>query len=141
MQKFGGPVGKTIYLKGAEAHKLHQAFTVATGAEVRNGQPVKLDEDGEVMPAASEELRENIIGYSIHDGKEGERVTIVVKAFAIIYCKSLDAFNAGKVSYGGQNTTDPVYMNVASSDIVGTYIGWAIDKATAANQVVRVMVY
>ena len=140
MQVFGDPIGKTIYLKGAEAHKLHEAFTVAADSEVHNGQPVKLNADGELEPAEADEVHENIIGYSIHNGKEGDIVTVAVRAYATLYVMSAAAVSAGPVAYKGQNTTDTTYMSVGTS-AEGTAFGWAIDKATAANQIIRVMVY
>lgn len=139
MDKFGGPIGKVIFLKGAEAHKLHQAFDVAVGATVKNGQPVKLTVDGEATPAEADEPAINIVGYSIHDGKAGERITIAMKAYAVIYAKANAAVAVGPVAYDGLNTTDDIYNSVKVG-VQATLIGWALDKATAAGDIVRVAV-
>ena len=134
MDQFGENVNRTIYLKGAESHKLHHAFMVADGATVYVGQPVKLNAAGEVEPAASAEDNINIIGYSVHKGTEGDEVTIAMKAYALVYVKPNAAVVAGPVQYAGTNTVEPIYGSVAVAASAAKLMGWNINPTTAANE-------
>lgn len=143
LTKFGENT-ETLFLKGLEAHKLHHEFTVAATATagVRKGQPVVLNSAGEVLPAATGAKAQTIIGYSIHNGKAGELVTIGMKAYGIIYCKPNAAVAAGPVQYAGQNTAEPEYPAVAAAAADGTTLmGWALDEAEAANDMIRLALY
>lgn len=134
MDKFGENITRTIYLKGAEAHKLHQAFMVAAGSTVHVGQPVKLNAAGEVVPAADAEPAMNIIGYSVHKGTEGDEVTIAMKAYALVYVKPNAAVVAGPVQYNGVNTVENIYGSVAVTSSSETLMGWCISPTTSANE-------
>lgn len=136
LTKFGDTT-ETLFLKGFEAHKLHHEFTVATGATIRKAQPVKLTAEGEVEPADTAEVSENIIGYSIHNGNAGELVTIAMKAYGIVYCRPNAAVEAGPVQYAGQNTTDERFPAVAAATDATTLMGWALDEAEAADDEIR----
>lgn len=142
-----GEQTKTLFLKGIEMHKLHHEFEVATAASIKKGQPVKLNAAGEVIPAVANEPARNIIGYSIHNGEAGELVTVGMKAFAIVWASPEAAVDAGPVAYNGQNTTDPYYPAVvATTGTAGTStqeeeMGWALDQATAADDLIRVAIY
>lgn len=140
MDKFGENINRTIYLKGAEAHKLHQAFMVAAGSSVQVGQPVKLNEDGEVEAAEAAEPAMNIIGYSVHKGTEGDEVTIAMKAYALIYVKPNAAVVAGPVQYDGVNTVENIYGSVAAATTGETLMGWCITPTTTANEMTLVAV-
>lgn len=140
MQALGGPIGKTIFLKGAESHKLHQAFTVATEQEIKVGQPIVLNAAGEAVAAAADATTVNIVGYSIHKGVAGDVITVAMKAYGIIYAMSNAAVNAGGVAYAGQNTKDKDYVSVKTA-AAGTQFGWCLDKASAENEIVRVAIY
>ena len=131
-----GDKSKTVFLKGVESHKIHHEFEVAVGAAVKVAQPVKLNADGLVVPAAAGD-GDAIIGYSIHDGAAGELVTVAMRAFVIVYAMTSAAVNAGPVKYEGVSTEDADYMlytNVGT----GSAVGWALDKATVADELIRV---
>ena len=134
MDKFGENITRTIYLKGAESHKLHQAFMVAAGKTVYVGQPVKLNADGEVVPAAANEPAMNIIGYSVHKGTEGDEVTVAMKAYALIYVKPKAAVVAGPVQYDGTNTAEKIYGSVVAATAGANLMGWCITPTTTANE-------
>lgn len=134
---------KTIFLKGIENHKLHQEFEVADGSTIKKGQPVKLNTDGQVVPAAVDELNQNIIGWSIHDGQEKEFVTVGMRAMGIVWASPKGAVDAGPVAYDGMNTTDPLYnaFKALGDQANGiTLAGWQLDKSTAADEMVRVAI-
>lgn len=139
LTKFGD-VTETLFLKGFEAHKLHHEFSVATGVgalAVRKAMPVKLNDAGEVVPATAAEPHNNIIGYSIHNGNPGELVTIALKAYGIVYCKPNAAVIAGPVQYAGQNTLEPEYPAVVAAANAANLMGWALDEAEGANDMIR----
>lgn len=155
MNAFGN-ITKTIFLKGVEAHKLHHEFAVTTGVSVKVGQPVMLTANGDVTPATGTSKNKDIIGYSIHNGKAGELVTIAMKAFGIIMAKPSVALNAGPVAYNGITNPQPrqlVGFNTPSDHGEGVYgnykaaaadgsdlAGWNLDKTTTANEVVRIAI-
>lgn len=133
MDQFGENVNKTIYLKGAESHKLHHAFMVAEDETIYVGAPVKLNAAGEVVAAADAEDTKNIIGYSVHKGTEGDEVTIAMKAYALIYVQPKAATVAGPVEYDGR-ATNPLYSSVAVASVGTKLMGWCISPTTVANE-------
>jgi hypothetical protein len=140
MNKFGEKTS-TLFLKGPEAHKLHHEFTVAATFEVKKGQPVVLTTDGEVKPAASAADANTIVGYSVHNGKAGELVTITMKPFMMVYAKPNAALVAGPVQYGGQNTAEPEYASFVAATSAAKQVGFALDAADAANDIIRVALF
>lgn len=139
MTKLGGK-SKTIFLKGPEAHKLHNEFEVKT-AKVSVSQPVVLNADGTVSPAAAAAKKNTIIGYSIHNGQPGELVTVAMVGFTMIYAMNTAALNAGPVKVGAMSNVDPDYLTVSTATDATDQVGWAIDAATAANDIVRVVLF
>ena len=145
-----GSKTKTVFLKGIENHKLHHEFEVAANNTIKKGQPVFLDTDGMVCVAlaangggegAPATPANNIIGWSIHNGEAGEMVTIGMKAFGIVWAMPNTALNAGPVQYGGLNDEDPTYNSFATAADAASTIGWALDKAAAADELIRVAIY
>lgn len=136
-----GEQTKTIFLKGIENHKLHQEFEVGAGQTIKKGQPVILDTDGTVKPAAATEKTNNIIGWSIHDGAAEEFITVGMRAMAIVWASPNGAVDAGPVAYNGMNITDGMYNAFkAIGDDDDALAGWQLDKATAKDEMVRVAV-
>lgn len=158
LTKFG-EVTKTLFLKGIEMHKLHHEFEVGEGSVVKKGQPVVLNSDGTVKPAAVKEPRRNIIGYSIHNGEEEEYVTVGMKAFGIVWATPKAPLEAGPVAYDGMApvipaTTPPTTTMYSSFVAASTFVtdpdtanveddmvGWALDEAVSANDLIRVAIY
>lgn len=145
-----GSKTQTIFLKGIENHKLHHEFEVAEGETISKGQPVYLNTDGEVCAAkkAGEGGEGDpatpanaIIGWSIHNGSEGEVVTVGMKAFGIVWAMPNAALNAGPVEYDGMNDEDPTFNSFVVATGANTTIGWALDKASAADELIRVAIY
>jgi len=136
-----GDVTKSIFLK-SESHKLSQEFVVAAANTVKKGQPVKLNTAGDLIPAAANDLNHVIIGVSIHDAAAGEVATVRMKASAIVWARATAALNAGPVAYDGVNGTETDFMNYDDDIVVdatgNTTVGWALDDAGAANDVIRV---
>ena len=137
-----GDQTKTIFLKGVEAHKLHHEFTVGSGNTViKKGQPVVLNNDGTVKPAVAGEKGFKVIGISLHNGKAGELVTIAMKAYGVLYAMPKAALVAGPVKYDGLNTTDADYTSYAAASADGSdLVGWALDQADGADDLIRVAI-
>lgn len=131
---------KTIWLKGPEAHKLHNEFEVATGATVKVSQPVILDTDGLVKPAPAGTAKNLIIGYSIHSGKEKDLVTVAMVGFTMIYAKPDATITAGPVKNGDMSTADGDYLSVENTVNAADQFGWAIDSGDAGDKV-RVVLF
>lgn len=139
LTKFGEKT-QTIFLKHIENHKLHQEFEVAPGVEVKIGQPVILNTDGEIEPAGAAAPAHTIIGYSIHNAGEDDVATVGMKAYAIVWAYPNAAVDAGPVAFEAISTTDDKYMSYAAAVDGTTLAGWAIDPATAAGDRIRVAV-
>lgn len=121
---------KTILLKH-ESHKLHQEFEVNTGQTVKKGQPVVIAGDELVQPAGTGSTTQQIIGISIHDGIAGELVTIVMKAFVIIFAEcETNSLVAGPVRLGSAAVYNATTGYVLIDDLSVTHLnqlGWAIE--------------
>lgn len=130
---------KTVstFLKEVESHKLHQEFTA--GAAIKQGQPVILSGDDEVIePAAADEVNMNIIGYAVHDAEADELVTIGMRGFTIIWAQADDVLVAGPVRYSGFDATTGLNMvtNPAGTpSTAANYIGWAIDDGADEDKI------
>jgi len=121
---------KTIVLK-TESHKLFHEFEVEAGQEVKKGQPVIIVADEQVQPAATSSTTQQIIGFSMHDGLAGELVTVMMKAFALLFVEcETDSLAAGPVRIGSaavyNGTTGYVLID---DDTVGptNQLGWALE--------------
>ena len=137
-----GEKTKSVFLKAIEANKLHQEFEVKAAAAVVKGQPLKLAVDGTVEPAATDELAFLVIGYAMHTRAAGELVTVAMKAMAILWTQSAGALNAGPVKILATAPTDPLYRSyVATAHATGAdVVGYALDAATGADELVRVAI-
>ena len=138
LTKLGGK-SQTIYLNDVESHKLHLEFEVGTGSTVKKGSPVVLNNDGTVRPITGTTGADNtaIIGYSIHDGKAGELITVGMRAYAVVYAEAAAAQNAGMVFAVNTAPTDAIYTRWATA-AASTMHGWALDDAAAAGDIIRV---
>ena len=139
-----GDKTKTVFLNEAESHKLHLAFTAA--AQIKKGQPVKLDADGNIEPVIApltNSSKDEIIGYSIMDGNEDDEVTVAMRAYAVVFAMSGESLTPGPAAYTGVSSTDSFYTEyVAAEEVaeVGGFVmnGFALDEATGANELIRV---
>jgi len=135
-----GDTTTTTILK-SQSHKLSEEFEVNTSKTVYKGQPVVIAADGKVEAAGTASTTQQIIGYSLHDGTAGELVTIVLKAYAILFVEcETDSLAAGPVRLGSSAvynaTTGYVLIDDASVSATNQ-IGWAIEGGDDGD-VVRV---
>ena len=120
----------TIVLK-SESHKLFQEFEVTTGESVKKGQPVIIAADEEIQEAGTTSTTQQIIGFTMHDGDAGELVTVMMKAYAILFveCETA-ALAAGPVRLGSTNVYNAATGYVLiDDDTVGAtnQVGWALE--------------
>lgn len=133
-----GEPSKTLFLK-QENHKLHHEFEVAAANTIKRGNLITLNTDGEAVLAADGAKATAVIGYSIHDANAGELITVVMKAHTIIFAKPNGILNAGPVAYDGTNDEDTSYNSFDAPAVeLDDVVGWAIDKAAAADDTIRV---
>lgn len=138
---------KNIIFK-SEEHKLTEEFTVASGNSVKIGQPIKLNNAGEVLPWATADGDALLIGFAISDQAAGELVTVWVRGFLVAKAITAGALNCGPVTYSSYDSSTDIdgttgYMVVGaasvSSGVAAGMIGWCLDEADGANDVVRVL--
>jgi len=136
-----GEKTKSVFLKGVESNKIHQEFEVKAGSSVIKGQPLVLNTDGTVLPAAAGAKSFTVIGYALHTRATGELVTVAMKAYAIVWGQSLGALNAGPVKVGAAPTDTTYGGYVATADAAGAdVVGFALDAAAAADELVRIAI-
>lgn len=153
-----GDTTKTLFLVGPEAHKLHLEFEVNTGATIEKGQLVILATNGKIAPAGTAAAEHTVIGVALHSGTAGELVTVATRGYSVIFAEAKSALNAGPVeTYTGAGTNYPQRVNAAASTtyyVAATsggavttaftpnpvdMIGWSLDVAGDAGDVVRVL--
>lgn len=151
MEIYGSVTPPALFITN-EAHKLHRAFTVASGVQVRRTQPVKLTTTGEITPLVQGDNSNLSIGISIHDSNAGEEATVIMKGYATITAKATAAaLNAGLVSYEGYTSVnpttntvlpskpnEPLYGNILVAAAAATdadILGWAVEAAASGAYV------
>jgi len=146
-----GIESKSTFLNGPESHKLHLEFEAT--ANINVGQPCKMHADGgKVSPCVADDPEQLMVGVSIHPGKSayGDKVVLATRGFTVIMAQSAAAVTPGPVQYKGFDGTTK-YNIVGTLAAVATpaeaaalpsslHFGWALDKATGAGQIIRVLV-
>lgn len=139
-----GGASKTTVL-AEEEDKIRIEFTA--NANVKRGMLVKLTAAGQVTPWAAADLQHLCIGYCDSDQLATALVTVVMRAYSIIYGLSTAAANAGIGKQTAYDSADADatfgaigYNNWAAATDVTDTVGWIIDPATAANQLMRIAI-
>jgi hypothetical protein len=141
-----GKSSKTTFLIVAD-YGLYIEF--ATAAAVNEGQCVKLDANGLVVPWVKADGKHLLLGIAMTTQALGDNVTVLTRCVAQIFGISNAASNAGPCTLESYDAATSVGGNVGYSKFglatVGTgeyvdMVGWMIDKPTAANQLVRVLI-
>lgn len=136
-----GTVTPPAVFLSVEIHKFHQAFTPS--ADIKAGQPVKLNTDGTIAPIVSgTDARDLMIGIAMNDITQasGLECTIIMRAYALVQAISSAACATGPVKYGGYDSTNLRIIYVHA--IVGTDVTWghALNAATATGQILDVAI-
>ena len=120
---------KTKILK-SESHKLFNEFEVVAGTNLKKGQPVTLETAGTIDEAVTGTARFSVIGYAMQDADAGELVTVMLKAYAIVFMECATAsLVAGpvKIHSNGYNTVTG-YTEVDDDTVTAAnIIGWALE--------------
>lgn len=151
MNTFGNVTPKTIILT-TEAHKLHRAFIVGTGAKIWKGQQVKLNAVGDVVPTVAGDGTKDCIGVSIHTrqdtdspfpyASEGAEVTVVMRGYITILQKANAALVPGPVKLANVDANGiSRYINTVNTGSTPDLNcdGWSLDVASAQNDDIRVV--
>lgn len=114
-------------------------ITIATiNKNVYKGMPVQLNAFGRIEPFIAGN-NADYIGISIHNSTAGQLATIAVVGMGIINGQANAALTPGKVDFVGYDVvTGTNKYATASSDT--TYQGWALDDATTAGDIIRVLI-
>ena len=140
-----GKNSKTTYLV-ADPGRPYIEFTAA--ATIKNGQPVKLANDGRVTPWAKTDALSLLIGHAYTQNLESvaadETVTIITRASAVIYGMSSAALNAGPITWSSYDSSTEddggnIGYNVYEAAGANTAMGWLLDQTTGANEVARIL--
>lgn len=130
---------KALWKVGPEAHKLHLEFDA--GAAIKAGQPLKLQTDGEVEPAAAGDTADLIIGYALTDAASTERVTVVVRGIAVVLgVAGADSQTPGPVQLGTY-LADPgrlKFVAVTGADAaakLAKLVGFALDGGDTDDEI------
>ena len=124
----------TILFAGFHANALHQSLEAA--ADVVKGQPVKLNNAGQVEPLVSGDAPTLQFGIALMDALANELTTVVTRGLGIIIGKSDAAQNAGYVKVKSFATPYTKYEASAAADMHG----WSLDAAVGADEDIRIVV-
>lgn len=108
---------------------------------ISKGQPVKLTTGGKIEPYAAGDIPAKLIGYAVQEGHGGDLVTVMMKAFAIVYAEAYAASHVpGVCRMAAWNSTNKV-MEVDDGGTLDhtTIIGNCLD-AGGDGDTVRVAV-
>lgn len=138
-----GDVTKTTFLK-LESHKLFHEFEVEAAVTIYPGQPVFISGDEQVSPiTTTPEATHLIIGIAMQGGTAGELITVMMKAYAIVFMQAETAsLAAGAVRTGSTsvyNATDGYNYVDDASVTAANIIGWALEGGDA-DDVIRVAI-
>ena len=138
MDHIGGKTKQALFLN-EEAHKLHVAFTVAT--EVKAGQPVKLNTDGEIVPLGNADGKHLLIGHAIKDGKVDEEISVIMCGHArITAAASINNLDPGPVKWASFDGTTGMHRYTTAADI-DTAQGHALQGSDAIGDIIEVVLF
>lgn len=134
----------------SESHKLHQAFPVKEGESVIQGQPVVLNTDGTIQGFKSTDAVKNIIGWAATDSinpayKESKQhgpieITVMVRGYAIIWGVSKAALTTGPVKPTGSKDAENIYAEYEADSATAAPIAYNLTPASAAGDLVQILV-
>lgn len=142
LTKFGDAT-KSIFLNDIESHKLHLSFDVAAGQTIKKGSPVKLNATGQVVNMIGDGTDNHLrIGYSIQNGIAGDRLTVGVRGFAVVWARAKTALTPGPVFFAGPDVNEPDFGMYDDTSVSATNMnGFSLDVAAALHDPIRVLVF
>lgn len=138
---FGTP-SKTILL-ASEEDKISIEFT--TNAAIAEGQFVQLNADGTVGVWVKANGRSSLLGIALSTAASGALLTVLTRGYALTYGISGAAQASGLGTSTGYDTTTVVgslkgYNTITITATDSEMVGWALDVAAAAGQLIRFLV-
>lgn len=154
-----GKNSKTTIL-AIEDGKLSLEFEVTTGQTVYEGMPVKLTADGKITPWVKTDAITKLIGH-VYGGPvvgntpaswvAGDLVTVFMRAHLLIYALSAAAVDCDtpvtQSSYDTSTAVDggelngTTGFNKVEQAASNTPMGWALDQADAADELIKVAMF
>lgn len=138
MVKVGMPTPQAVIYK-SESHKLHQAFNVATGKDIIQGQPVKLNEDGTIEGYKGTGV---YLGIAMTNSKypayPTDEVTVMMEGFAVIYGISNGEIKASYVIPDKADPDEDSQYIKYNQGISTPFI--ALNTATEAGELIQILV-
>lgn len=117
---------------------------------IKRGMPVMLLTNGNIAPADPTALTQKCIGYAIDralslpDGTSAPilpaEITIGLRGYAIITMEAAAALSPGPVALSAYNYVTDNNVVTGSGITDDTLLGWSIDAATSAGNLIRVIV-
>ena len=137
---FGEKTLNIVYKK--EAQKLHEAFQVASGETIHEGELVKLNTNGEIVPAATGNQLE-VIGFCITHKKEFnapvsvvEELSVAMRGYATVKGSAKeDGLTPGPVMYAGWDAANNRPMFSFNSVDETNIIGWALEAGDMYDEI------
>lgn len=142
LTKMGNKTPRVVIYK-SESHKLHQAFSIKSGATIIKGQPVALETDGTISPYAGTGIYLGIaVTESANPAYQAQRgfpveVTVMVEGFAIVNGVAKASMDAGYVKPDGTLVNNR-FANYAASTDETKFI--ALNSADEANELIQILV-
>jgi len=129
-----------VYKK--EAHKLHEAFPVASGETIHEGELVILNSNGELVPAATGNQLE-VIGYCVAGPKDFnkpvsvvEEITVAMKGYATLLASAKEnGLTPGAVMYAGWDAPNNRPMFSMNSVDETNIAGWALSGGDMYDEI------
>lgn len=131
-----GTPATTIMLQGFSNHFTHVEFEA--GAAVYKGQPVKLNNSGEVVPLANGDDPSLNIGVAHADVDSGEMVTVCTRGLGVTNAEANAAVNPGVAKVVGFHSATSRVLIEQATDI-SDFNGWVLDVASTQYDSVRVL--
>jgi len=135
------PLVLSNWVVAAGATQANVAVATDTN-NVYKGQLVQLAADGTIEPVINGDYRSISMGIAMHDGVGAELVTVMMKAFAVVFMEAATALLVcGPVTIhaNGYNTTTG-YLEVDDASVTyANMVGWALDIG-GDGDVIRVAV-
>lgn len=153
-----GSTTQTIIFKGFHGDNLYEQFEA--GANVLEGQMLKIDTDGTVVPIINTTPTQDMIGIAMMSAVDGKKVTVAMRGFGTIMAEGSASMEAGPVKFAsfttgtGLNRVDNVVATATVYAAPGsggsptvalvsqdqTFLGWALDPTVTAGDLTRVVI-
>lgn len=149
--KYGDKTPRVVIYK-SESQKLHQAFNVKTGENVKNGNPVVINSDGTISAFKAASKITTLIGIAVTDSinpayKESRNagpieVTVAVNGYMVLNAVAKEVMDAGPIKPSGvmDSTGRFTQFEKVAPDSTEPVSFIALNPATEAGELIQVLV-